>query len=166
MITGLAEASTDGEPADDVLALGRLLERVTAGREPATTTGRLSHKRDHDDDRIRHAIARATEPDAALRCPARVLARLLTEEDAPHSASERSRMVAPRARALPPLRARARALSPVVVAAVLAVVLAIAGGFLLVSNDGEASVGPVTVITALTSTAPPTTSTSTTARHA
>src|SRR5258705_6984685 len=33
IITGLAEASTDGEPADDVLALGRLLEHITAGRE-------------------------------------------------------------------------------------------------------------------------------------
>jgi protein tyrosine kinase len=155
VITGLAEASTDGEPADDVLALGHLLERVAAGR--VTAPSRLSHRRDHDDDRIRHAIARATEPDAALRCPARVLARLLTEEAAPHSASERTRVVAPRARALPPLRARARAHSAVVVAAALAVVMAITGGFMLLSSDGGASVD---VVAASTTTAVATTTAS------
>lgn len=154
VITGLAEASTDGEPADDVLALGRLLEQITAGRE-ASAPSRLTSRRDHDDDRIRHAITRATEPDAALRCPARVLARLLTEEVAPHSASERTRMVAPRARALPPLRARARALTAVVVAAVLAVIIAITAATIFGSSDGGATVETVHSTTTATATTSP-----------
>src|SRR5258706_6945253 len=53
VVTGLAEASTDGQPADDVLALGHLLERITAGREASAPS---RHRRDPDDDRIRHAI--------------------------------------------------------------------------------------------------------------
>ncbi len=158
VITGLAEASTDGEPADDVLALGRLLEHITAGREAGAPS---RHRRDHADDRIRHAITRATEPDAALRCPARVLARLLTEEAAPHSASERTRMVAPRARALPPLRARARALTAVVVSAALAVVIAITAATIFGSSDGGATVETVHSNTSMT-TSPSTTTNTTT----
>jgi hypothetical protein len=163
VITGLAEASTDGEPADDVLALGRLLEVITAGQEASAPS---RHRRDHDDDRIRHAITRATEPDAALRCPARVLARLLTEEVAPHSASERSRMVAPRARALPPLRARARALTAVVVAAALSVIIAITAATIFGSSDGGATVETVHSSTSTTATASTTTGPTTTIRPA